>query len=141
MARLGTLIAYIRAHSTLDQPLVPAGWHVVQEDTGWASIYPLGRERSDVVIGARLMIRRSGFTPHRGLFVIIGSAAARQYIVNRVAADALPWTLTWADLPAFRADAAVQTLRGEWPPAEVIAGLARLGVRLWHDDDGEGGPT
>ncbi len=147
--RRGSLIAYIRVHPTLDQPMVPAGWDVVQESSRWSSVYPLGRAaRPDVMFHARLMIRRTGFSPHRALFVCSGAPAVLSELTARVASDGLPWTLTWADLPALRADAtpAVVTLRSEWPD-ERRAGDAGAIVRLlsrmagWDGDDAEGGPA
>ncbi len=137
MTARGALLVYARAHATLDRPLVPAAWDVTQETSRWCSISPA----PGVVFHCRLMIRRSGFSPHRALFVCVGTPAAMQYLADRIAADGLPWTLTWANLAAFRADAtpAVATLRGEWPSAEAPGGLARLLTRMagYLDDDAE----
>lgn len=155
MARRGSLLAYIRAHATLDQPLVPASWDVTQEASRWSSVYPLGRTSTDVSFHARLMIRRTGFTPHRGLFACVGTPAVLQALADRIAADALAWTRTWATLAAFRADTvpAIVALRGEYPDERPrlwsgdppvdggpIGTLVALHARMagFDDDDGEG---
>lgn len=145
MARRGTLLAYVRAHQTLDQPLVPGSWEVMQGDSRWASVWPLGRTANpDTFFHCWMAIRRAGFTPHRGLFVCTGAPSVLQALADRIAADALPWTLTWPSLAAFRADAtaSVVTLRGEYPDERPPGGvpLVALWSRMagWLDDDGEG---
>ncbi len=158
MARRGTLLCYVRAHATLDQPLIPGSWDVTQEANRWCTIYPLGRvARPDVSFHCRLMIRRSGFTPHRALFVCVGLPTVLQHLADRIAADGLAFTRTWASLAAFRADAvaAIVTLRSEFPderphlwtgpPGALVDGgpigtLVALHSRMagFGDDDGEG---
>ncbi len=145
MAARGTLICYVRANDTLDQPLVPASWDVIPEDSRWCSVYPLGREaRPDIYFHCRLMVRRTATTPDRGLFVCVGTPAVLQHLADRIAADGLAFTLTWPSLAALRADAtpAVVTLRSEYPderPTGDAGTVVRLFARMagWLDDDGE----
>lgn len=153
MARRGTLLAYIRAHATLDQPLVPGSWAITQEASRWASVYPLGRPGP--VCHAKLIARTSG-NPTRAMFVVTGAPAVLQYVADLIAADALPWTRTWASLAALRADvgAVAVGIRAAWPderrrawsgpPGALIDGgplgtLVALHFRMagFDDDDGE----
>lgn len=148
MARRGSLIVYARTHATLDMPLIPASWDAEQSASRWAPIWPLGRvSNPGVFFHARLMIRRASFTPNRGLFVCVGTPVVLAHLANRIASDGLPWTLTWASIAEFRADArpAVAALRAEYPDERPrvsdvpVGALLALHARVagFDDDDGE----
>jgi hypothetical protein len=144
--RRGTLIAYIRAQADADAPMIPGTWSLVEESNRWAAIYPLGRiARSDVSFHARLLVRRTGFTPHRGLFVCVGAPVVLQALADRIAADGLPWTKTWATLAALRSDLTepAVTLKTSYPderPEGDSGERVRLFARMagFADDDAEG---
>lgn len=113
---MATLIALIRAEAApLDAPVVPGSWDRIIEASRWCSLYPLGREDGRH-LHARLVLRDSD-TPTRGLFVCTGPRAMLDALADRIAADSLPWTRTWATLAALRADpsAAAVAIRAAWP--------------------------
>lgn len=118
---MSALLAYIRAHATEDRPLVPASWDVVIEADRWVTLYPAGREaRPDVYFHCRLVVRDPSFATGataRAVFVCTGARAVLDRLADRIASDALPWTLTWTTLAALRAQAGVVAtrLRNAWP--------------------------
>jgi hypothetical protein len=111
---MSALIALIRADDVLDMPVVPGSWDAEVESNRWATVWPLGR--GGVFFHARLILRQSG-NPTRAVFVCTGAAATLSRLATQIAADALPWTQTWASLSALRADAgAVATsIKTAWP--------------------------
>lgn len=113
---MATLLALIRADAApLDAPVVPVAWTRVVEADRWCSVYPLGRVDGRH-IHMRLVLRDAG-TPTRAVFVCTGPASMLTRLADRIAADGLPWTRTWATLAALRADgsAAAVAVRAAWP--------------------------
>lgn len=128
---MSALLAFIRADAVLDVPVTPGSWDVVPADNRWCAAYPLGRvARPDVFFHARLIARASG-NPGRALFVCTGPAAVLSRLATQIAADGLPWTQTWASLPALRADAGTTAtaIKAAWPD-ERPGGTGTL-VALW----------
>lgn len=114
---MASLLAFIRADASLDVPVTPQGWDVAPEDNRWATIYPLGRvARPDVFFHARLIARASN-NPGRALFVCTGPGPVLTRLATAIASDALPWSATWASLPALRADAGptATAIKNAWP--------------------------
>lgn len=111
---MSTLIAFITADPTLDAPAIPPTWDRQVESNRWTTVFPLGRGAPS--FSARLMARAAG-NPTRALFVCVGPAPMLTRLAAAIAADALPWTKTWATLVALRADAgAIATaIKAAWP--------------------------
>lgn len=101
---MSSLIALIRADAVLDAPAVPQSWQRQVESNGWTSVYPLGKADGRF-FSARLILRQAA-NPTRALFVCTGPAAMLDRLATAIAADALPWTKTWATLAALRTDGA-----------------------------------
>lgn len=148
MARRGTLLAYVRRDDTIPADptvLVPASWALVRESSGWATVYPLGRTGSSVV-GGQMREHRDVFlhawlgfahaSLARACFVVVGHPYALGYLADRVAADALAWTRTWASLAELRADVGTTAtlIKSAWR-----AGAIELPSRIagFDDDDAE----
>lgn len=139
----GSMIVYVRRDDSRNgAPLVPASWELVEESSRWCTVYPLGRSSRDVFFHARLMVAHP--TLARGVYVCVGQPAILSRLADLIAADALPWSLTWANLGELRADVrgAVQALRDAWPderPEGDAGDVVRLFARMagWQDDDGE----
>ena len=125
---MSALIAYVRADAVLDVPVVPVSWELVQADNRWCAVYPLGRP--GVFFHARLIARASG-QPTRAVFVCTGASAVLSRLATQITADGLPWTQTWASLPALRADAGATAtaIKAAWPD-ERPGGTGTL-VALW----------
>lgn len=125
---MSALIAFIRADPALDVPIVPAQWDVSIESNRWATLYPA--QRGGVFFHARLIARASG-NPGRAVFVCTGAPGVLAVLAARIAADALPWTQTWATLAALRADAGATAtaIKAAWPD-ERPGGVGTL-VALW----------
>jgi len=153
MPRRGTLLAYVRrddADPSRPGLVVPSTWTKSHESSevfsGVETVWPLGREGSSVISGVdrehadvffHAWLSAVHATLPRAVFVCVGHPIVLERLAERIAADGLPWTRTWSDLPSFRADVttlAVQ-LRAVWRAEGVI-----LPVRLagFEDDDGEG---
>lgn len=134
---MSALLAFIRAEPSRDVPLVPASWDVTVEDNRWSTLYPLGRDQPGVFFHARLIARASG-NPLRAVFVCTGAPGVLQRLADRIAADRLPWTQTWATLAALRADsgATATAIKAAWtderPHAYDAQGadLGPVGVRV-----------
>jgi hypothetical protein len=110
---MAALIAYIRAETDIASPLIPASWDRTIEDARWVTLYPL----PEVMFHARLVMRHPSF-PGRALFVCTSpSAVILQHLADRIAADGLSWTRTWATLAALRADASTlaMQIKDAWP--------------------------
>jgi hypothetical protein len=113
------------------------------ETNRWTTIWPLGRVANPgVFLHARLLFSHPSLP--RGLFVCCAAPAVLQRLTDRIAADALPWTLTWASLGALRTDVtpAVVSMRDQIideRPAGDTGSRARLFARVagYEDDDGE----
>lgn len=137
---MATLIAYIRADPSIDTPVVPVTWEVSVENNRWTTLYPLGR--GGVSFFARLIARTSG-TPTRALFICTGGTVVLNRLASQIATDGLPWTQTWTNLPALRADAGALAvaIRAAWPDERPggLGSLVGLYSRMasFPSDDGE----
>ena len=115
-------------------PRVPAGWDVVPECFGFASLYPNGR--GGIVVHS-LCAAVSGAN---GLFVLFGPRAALDKIAAIVANS-------WPSVANLRADtgAVAQQVKAAWPDdrseAQISNGDPVVAIRSrmagFLDDDGE----
>jgi hypothetical protein len=70
--------------------LFPASWEFVNEDHGWVSLYPLGRESKNVLLHARLMASDET----RSCFAVFASNDAVEDRLSALAgASSRAWTL------------------------------------------------
>lgn len=161
MPRRGTLIAYLQRDDSVSgfpTVLIPASWerHIGERVAGvtCAAVWPLGvsgasviggelRNHADVFFHAYTLVIHA--TLPRALFVLTGHPYVLAQLADRIASDALPWTRTWADLPALRAsaDPVATSSLSSWPTEHIVGGVRRLMVRIasFTDDDAEGGAT
>lgn len=81
-------------------PAVPPTWTVQYENSGWVTMWPLGRETSPGVYAHAWLAVRDTVDPRRGCWVVIGPRAFIDALKPRVAR----W---WERLADLRADGGV----------------------------------
>lgn len=98
----------------LNDNLFPSSWEIVQEDHGWVSLYPLGRENKNILLHARLMASDE----IRSCYALFASSDA---VEDRLSALAAASSRAWT-LAELRSDGGA---------------LATALKALWRDRDGE----